>query len=208
MPDAKGDVLNVLAISGSLRTKSFNSGLVDALVQSAEHTESMKITKLEDWASLPMLNVDLLDAKGLPRTVQEVNQRIREADAVIIVTPEYCYGPPGGLKNLLDWQSLPDPADNTLRHKPVALLGASIGNFGTQRAQAALRTSLLFMDAVVMGKPEVYISNATAKFDDDGRLVHDGTAALLGRFLNDFEEHAAATLQRKLPLLVREFLFT
>lgn len=200
--------VEVLVINGSLRSGSYNRGLVDALREIIEGFPSLSFDELQDWDTIPLVNVDLIVSGSLPASVQRTVDRIREADAVLVVTPEYCYGPPGGLKNLLDWQALPNPARSSFRHKPVGVLGASIGDLGTLRAQLALRTSFLFMDALVMGKPEVYVSNAASKFDDTGALQDEATRQLLTRFVDDFVEHSHSALRRQLPTLGREFLYT
>ncbi|MCE7002263.1 NAD(P)H-dependent oxidoreductase [Kibdelosporangium philippinense] len=196
--------LNVLAICGSLRAGSFNAGLVRALT--ADAPPAMKIDVLDAWHELPPLNNDLVVGGVLPGPVQHISDRIRAADAVIIATPEYCYGVPGTLKNLLDWMSFPPPV-NCFRFKPVGVLGASAGAFGTVRAQLALRQTLMFLDATVMTKPEVYVTDAASKYDS-GVLADQPTIKLLRHFLDSFEEFVRVCQARGLDPATREFLFT
>ena len=95
-----------------------------------------------------------------------------------MATPEYNYGVPGVLKNALDWMSRP-PAESPLRHKPVAIMGASTGNFGTARAQLALRQTFQFIESYVLPKPEVMVFRAAERFDDDGELTDETTRELV-----------------------------
>jgi chromate reductase, NAD(P)H dehydrogenase (quinone) len=198
------DQLKVLAICGSLRTGSFNAGLVQEIVDDAP--PSIRVDVLEGLDRLPLINNDLVVDNVPPAAVTEIGGRIRAADALIIACPEYCYGIPAPLKNLLDWMSFPPPV-NPLRFNPVGILGASIGAHGTLRAQHSLRQCLLFHDAMVMSKPEVYVTDAAKKFAD-GRLTDENTKKLIPLFLENFEEFTRATLARQLDPATREFQFT
>jgi len=194
----------ILAISGSLRAASYNSGLIRAAVEVAP--EGIEVDVLERLGEVPLLEVPAGPMTGFPPPVAAVVERLAAADAVLIATPEYCYGVPGGLKNLIDWLSFPPPT-NPLRFKPVALMGASIGQFGTLRAQASLRQSLLFHDACVMSKPEVYVAAAPEKFDEAGELTDEATRALVGKAVAELRDFALAVRQRGLSH-EREFIFT
>ena len=205
MPPDAPDVLQVLAICGSLRSGSYNAGLVRELVDAAP--ASIAIDVLDGIEQLPLINNDLVVDGAPPQSVRRLDERIRSADSVIIASPEYCYGIPAPLKNLLDWISFP-PHVNCFRFKPVGLIGASIGVHGTLRAQLALRQTLLFHEAAVLAKPEVYISDAAAKYDARGQLVDEKTKELLRMFLDNLEDFARATLSRRLDPASREFLFT
>lgn len=156
--------IKIAAVSGSIRHGSYNTGLVRALQQIAEKRDSVSITIVEGIADLPYVNGALL-ANGIPEPVQRAHAAISGADAVIFATPEYSYTMPGVLKNFIDWQALPVPQANPLGYKPVGILGASIGKFGTYRAQAELRKALQFTDSQVLTKPEVYVSYSGDKFD-------------------------------------------
>jgi chromate reductase len=195
--------IRILGISGSLRRASFNSGLVRAA--QSEAPDGVELTLLDRLGEVPVLDDDAR-AEAMPPEVERVVEQVRAADAVLIATPEYCYGIPGGLKNLIDWLSSPPPT-NPLRFKPVALMGASIGHFGTLRAQAALRQVLLYHEAHVLTKPEIYVAGATAKFDADGNLVDDKVRALVRRSVAELREHALAVRARGFTH-DREFAFT
>ncbi|MFI5253246.1 MAG: NADPH-dependent FMN reductase [Bacteroidota bacterium] len=169
-------MIKILGISGSLREKSFNSSALRAAQELAPEGVTIEIYK--EIGNYPLYNDDIKQ-KGFPKAVEEFGKRIADADAVLIVTPEYNYSIPGVLKNSIDWVSrLPDQPFN---NKPVALMGASTGMFGSLRAQLHLhlhlhlRQSLLYLNALTMNKPEVYITRAPEKFNSDGKLTDEPT---------------------------------
>ena len=158
----------ILGIAGSLRRQSYNCGLLR--VAQLVAPEGVEFTSF-DIGRLPHYNGDV-EAAGDPPEVQELKDQIRAADAVLIATPEYNWSVPGVLKNAIDWASRP-PASTPLKHKPIAIMGASPGLFGTARAQLALRQSLIFPDAYVLPNPQVAIMSAGDKFDQDGNLTDE-----------------------------------
>lgn len=158
----------ILGICGSLRRASYNHGLLRAAQALAPEGVTVEIATLHD---IPLYNADV-DAAGAPTAVQAFKARIRAADALLIATPEYNYSIPGVLKNAIDWASRP-PAETPLRHKPIALIGASSGQFGTVRAQLALRQVFVFTESYVMPKPELLVPAAAGKFDTDGNLLDE-----------------------------------
>ncbi|HSC50885.1 MAG TPA: NAD(P)H-dependent oxidoreductase, partial [Gaiellaceae bacterium] len=115
---------------------------------------------------------------------------IRDADALLIATPEYNRGVPGVLKNAVDWASRP-PLASPLTGKPVAIMGASTGRGGTARAQEQLRGALEFSRANVLEQPEVRVPEAFMRFDREGALVDDGTLAELAELLDALVEVAS-----------------
>ncbi|SEB23632.1 NADPH-dependent FMN reductase [Variovorax sp. YR216] len=164
----------VIGISGSLRKDSFNTM---ALKLAASKLPAHVEMDILDWRSVPPFDADLL-AEGFPSGVASIRNRIAGADGILIVTPEYNFSVPGMLKNLLDWVSR--GADQPLARKPVAILSASAGPLGGARVQYDLRKVLLFMNAMVLAKPEVFIGNAAAKFTADGQCTDEDT----GRFVH------------------------
>ena len=197
--------LNILGICGSLRKGSYNLGLLSALQDIAPAGVTIDI--LTSWDDIPVLNADLLDEDGQPPVaVKRVADLIRAADAVIFASPEYCYSVPGPVKNLTDWLALP-PHVNALRFKPTGVIGASVGPGGSARGQMVLRATLLFHDAIVMGKPEIAVAFSGVKFDPDGNLKDEATVELLQRYLSDFIEFSDSTRARRLDTLNREFIF-
>jgi chromate reductase len=167
--------LSLVTISGSLRERSFNSALLRALPDF--FPPHVTFTRLE-WRGVPVLDVDDEKAHGLPDQVVALQRAIRAADGLIIATPEYNHGVPGGLKNVLDWLSL-GPAPHALYGVPTAILGASNGPIGTFRAQALLRQTLAALNAPTLPQPQVLVGNAQDRFDDALQLVHEPTRAFL-----------------------------
>jgi chromate reductase len=172
------DQLQILAFAGSLRRASYNRGLVRAAVELAPPGVSIRTVTLDD---LPLFNQDLEDA-GEPPSVVAFKRAMREADALLVATPEYNHGVPGVLKNAIDWASRPR-ADSPLTDKPVAIMGASPGRGATARAQSQLRDAFVFTGACVMPLPEILVSQAASRFDHDGDLtdpdVRERVAALV-----------------------------
>jgi chromate reductase, NAD(P)H dehydrogenase (quinone) len=157
--------VRILGIPGSLRKASFNRAALRAAGELLPPDASLEIFDLE---GIPPFSED--DERSLPPRVAELKARIREADAILIATPEYNYSVPGVLKNAIDWASRPY-GDNAWEGKPVAIMGASVGATGTARAQYHLRQTFVFLNMHPLNRPEVMISNAAQRFDADGRLV-------------------------------------
>ncbi len=172
------DTITVLGIAGSLRRGSYNR----ALLRSAQSLtpDDMRL-HLFDLHDVPFYDADV-EKRGDPEPVTALKERIREADAVVIATPEYQHSLPGVLKNALDWASRP-PQDPPLKRKPVAMMGATPGRYGTARAQAELRKVLAYNDAVLVNRPEVLVANATKTFDEAGELVDDTARELVRELL-------------------------
>jgi chromate reductase, NAD(P)H dehydrogenase (quinone) len=166
MPEA----LHVLGFAGSLRKHSYNRALLHAAEELLPEGMTLEIF---DLAPIPFYNADV-EAEGFPEPVQSFRERIAAADALLIATPEYNYSVPGVLKNAIDWASRV-PGNNPLNDKPIALMGATIGPFGTTRVQHHLRVVFTYTDSLVMVKPEVFIPQAKDKFDQEGRLTDEPT---------------------------------
>jgi len=172
-------MLDILGISGSLRAKSYNTMLLRAAMELAPPGMTIRPASID----LPLYNEDVRE-QGYPPQVRRLRSQIAEADGVLIATPEYNTSVPGVLKNAIDWVSrAPDaPFDG----KPVAIMGASTGRFGTVRSQNHLRQALLSMNAVVLNKPAVLVSGAAGQFDDSGRLADASTRAHVAKLLEAF----------------------
>ena len=156
------DKLNVITIAGSLRKGSFNAALARQLPTWAP--EGMSISEAPPWADIPTYNADDQNATGFPASVTRLAEAIRAADGVIIVSPEYNWSIPGTLKNAIDWVSRMQ--DQPFEDKPVALQSAARGAMGGARMQYHLRQSLLSLDAVLFGRPEIIVTFAPKKFDE------------------------------------------
>jgi len=156
--------IKILGFAGSLRKNSYNKALLRLAVQLVPKNAVLEMFDLE---GIPPFNQDLESQP--PQKVKEFKTKIRAADAILIATPEYNYSIPGVLKNAIDWASRPYP-DNSLSGKPVAMLGASIGMLGTARAQYHLRQSFVFLNMYPINLPEVFVTYAREKFNEDGTL--------------------------------------
>jgi len=165
--------ITILGFAGSLRKKSYNKSLLNTAVELAP--QNMKIETF-DLEGIPPFNQDL-ETKP-PAIVREFKAKIRAADAILIVTPEYNYSVAGVLKNAIDWASRPY-ADNAFEDKPVALMSASIGMLGGARAQYHLRQTLVFLNAHPINKPEVMMSYAQGKIDENGKVKDEATRKLI-----------------------------
>lgn len=120
---------------------------------------------------LPAYNQD--EEGNPPEKVAELKRCIREADALLIVTPEYNYSIPGVLKNAIDWASRPY-GDNSFEGKPAAIMGATISSIGTARAQYDLRKMFVYLNVFALNQPEVMIANAQDRFDENGNSTRTG----------------------------------
>jgi chromate reductase len=161
--------ITILGISGSLRKGSFNSAALRAAQQLVPDGATLEIFEL---GGIPPFNQD--DEGHPPERVVQFKQRIRAADAILFVTPEYNYSIPGVLKNAIDWASRPY-GDSAWEGKPVAVMGASIGPMGTSRAQYHLRQMFVFLNMFPLNRPEVMITNAAQRFDEAGNVVDKDT---------------------------------
>ena len=175
--------LNVLALSGSIRASSLNRRLLEAAVEIAPAGMLLRIGNLD---SIPLFNEDREHA-GAPGfdAVQRLRADVARADGVLIATPEYNQSVPGVLKNAIDWLSRASP-DEVLAGKPVAVIGASTGRWGTRLAQAALRQVLYATESPVLPRPALYLRDATQLFDTHGRLVDAATRDSLAGVLRAF----------------------
>jgi len=167
--------MRVLAISGSLRDASNNTALLRALREEAP--SSVEIELWNGLKEIPPYDQDDDVVPG-PPAVEVLKQAVREADAVLIATPEYNFSVPGVLKNAVDWASRP-LATNVFRNKPVAVIGASSGMFGAVWSQAELRKILGQAMGAQVADVEVAVGRAFEKFDEEGRLVDEDVRAQL-----------------------------
>jgi chromate reductase len=171
------NTLKVLGISGSLRKNSYNSA---ALLAARELAQDGMAIDIFDLSEIPIFNDDL-KAKGWPASVSSLRKAVAESDAILIATPEYNYSIPGVLKNAIDWISR--PPDQPFNDKPVAMMGASIGNFGTVRAQMQLRQLFVYLNMHPVNKPEVLIARAQDKFDAEGTLIDEPSRKIIRELL-------------------------
>jgi chromate reductase len=171
------ETIRVFVFCGSLRKGSFNRMAFRAAEELAPAGMSFESC---DIGEMPLYNEDVRE-KGFPRPVHEMRERIRAADAVLFVTPEYNYSIPGVLKNAIDWASR--PPDQPFAGKPAAIMGASTSMLGSARAQYHLRQSCVFLNMFPVNQPEVMIAAADKKFDAEGRLTDEMTRKFIAKLL-------------------------
>ena len=169
--------VHILGIAGSLRRGSYNRAALRAATQLVPQDAALDIFELD---GIPGFNQD--EEQNPPGKVAELKRRVRDADAILFVTPEYNYSIPGVLKNAIDWASRPY-GDNAWSGKPAAIMGASIGAIGTARAQYHLRQVFVFLNMFPVNQPEVMIGNAAERFDAQGNLTHEPTKDHIRRLL-------------------------
>jgi chromate reductase, NAD(P)H dehydrogenase (quinone) len=165
--------IKILGFAGSLRKGSYNRMLLKAACELAPQGASIEVFDLE---GIPPFNQD--NETTPPPRVREFKTKIKSADAILIVTPEYNYSVPGVLKNAIDSASRPY-GDNSFEGKPVAVMSASTGALGGSRAQYHLRQSFVFLDMHPVNRPEVIVSFAPQKFDAQGKLTDEKTVELI-----------------------------
>jgi chromate reductase len=166
----------ILGFAGSLRKGSYNRSLLRAALELLPANVELETFDLE---GIPPYNQDL--DQQPPDRVREFKGKIRAADALLIVTPEYNYSIPGVLKNAIDWASRPH-GDNSFDDKPVAFMGASMGMIGTARAQYHLRQSSVFLNMHPLNRPEVMVPFAQDRIKD-GKLIDQKTRDLIKQLL-------------------------
>ena len=171
------DGVRILGIAGSLRKASYNRAALRAAQRLVPDGATLDTFELD---GIPGFNED--EERTPPAPVVALKARVRAADAILFVTPEYNYSVPGVLKNAIDWASRPY-GDSAWKGKPVAVMGASIGRLGTARAQYHLRQSFVFLDMYPLNHPEVMIAGAAERFDASGELTDKETSAHIRRLL-------------------------
>lgn len=171
---------NVAVFVGSLRKDSFNRRVAHVLIELAPAELKLEILGI---GHLPLYNQDS-DANP-PFEYTEFRQRIRAADALLFVTPEYNRSVPGVLKNALDVGSRPY-GESAWDGKPGAVVSASIGAIGGFGANHHLRQSLAYLNVPTMAQPEAYIGTADKLFDAQGRLTNEDTRKFLGKFMQAY----------------------
>jgi chromate reductase len=175
--------LNVISICGSLRKGSYNAMLARALPELAP--AGMTITPAPSFADFPLYNADVQNEKGIPPAVTALADAIRAADGLVIVSPEYNFSIPGGLKNAIDWLSRLEK--QPFAGKPVALQSASPGPVGGARMQYHLRQSLISIDAYILNKPEIFANNVKSRVDEaSGKLIDETTRGFVKQQLAAF----------------------
>jgi len=172
------DKVKLIGFSGSLRKQSYNSQLLRECQRLLADVADVQIF---DLGSLPFYNQDL--DSNVPPVVVDLANEVRQAAGVILVTPEYNYSYSGVMKNMLEWLSR-QCTGAPLIDKPAAVMGATLGAFGTTRGQRHLRDVLFSIGVRAVGKPEVCVSFANQKFDANGRLTDQPTVDFILQHLH------------------------
>lgn len=172
----------ILGLSGSLRRASFNTGLLRAAAGLAPAGVKVDIGSIRE---VPLYDGDLEKSDGLPPAVLVLQKQLQAADGVLLVTPEYNNGIPGVFKNAIDWMSR-GPGLQMWVGKPVAVIGASPGGFGTVMAQSHWLPVLRTLRAIVWAEGRLMVSQAGKVFDEQGNLTDTATRDKLADFLSGF----------------------
>jgi chromate reductase len=201
--------MRILAVSGSLREGSFNTSLLRAALEA--EPEGVELELWEGLAELPLYDEDLDDSYDVPESVRRLREDWAAADAILFATPEYNGSVPGGLKNAIDWASRPQlfrpdgvgsagavssrSQEPALHNKPVAVVGASTGQFGALWAQQDLKRILGIAGARVVGT-EIPVARAHERFDAQGRLLDGEVFEQLRLHLTTLASEAVAAPDR------------
>jgi chromate reductase, NAD(P)H dehydrogenase (quinone) len=183
----------ILGMAGSLRPASYNRAALRAATQLVPEGATLESIDLD---GIPAFNQD--EEQHPPATVVTLRKRVREADAILIVTPEYNYSIPGILKNAIDWASRPH-GRNAWSGKPAAIMGASLGAIGTARAQSHLRQIFVFLNMFPINQPEVLIGNAAERFDLQGNLTDEATRDFIIQLLQNLVDWTRRIQQPQAP---------
>jgi chromate reductase, NAD(P)H dehydrogenase (quinone) len=179
------DTLNAITICGSLRKGSYNAALARTLPALAPAGLVIKAGPPID--AIPIYNADVQNSSGFPAAVNALADAIRAADGLIIVSPEYNYSIPGGLKNAIDWVSRLQ--NQPFANKPIALQSATGGPLGGARVQYQLRQCMVFLDGLVFNRPEIFVGVAQQKFDEKTLELKDqATIDIIKQQLGGFEK--------------------
>ncbi|MDF2813985.1 MAG: NADPH-dependent reductase [Paenibacillus sp.] len=174
--------MKIVAIVGSLRKESYNLKLAKFIQNRYNERFDLEILNIRD---LPHYDQD--NENDAPAAVKEFKQKVKAADVVLWVTPEYNYSIPGVLKNAIDWLSR---VDKVMIGKPSWIIGATMGGLGTVRAQQHLR-DILFSSGVsspIMPGNEVYVGAVHEKFDQEGNFTHEPTIKFLDTVVENLVE--------------------
>jgi chromate reductase, NAD(P)H dehydrogenase (quinone) len=182
-------MINLLGISGSLRAKSYNAALLAAAAKLVPSGTEIEIASIR---GIPLYDADVEEQDGMPASVEALKSRIAQSHGLLLVTPEYNNSIPGVFKNAIDWLTRP-PADvkRVFANRPVAVIGASPGGFGTILSQQAWLPVLRTLGTQPWFAGRLQVSHANQVFNDQGELVDDKIRAQLAEFVRGFSEFAS-----------------
>jgi len=176
--------MRIIALSGSLRARSYNTALAHTLADLAPEGCDVEVVTP---AGIPVYDGDAETEQGVPDSVRQLKEQVAAADGLILVTPEYNQGVPGPFKNAIDWMSRPSSdIARVFGDRPVALCGASTGGFGTKSAQNAWLPTLRALKVRLYAGHSLFVSGAGTRFDAAGALVDDDMRKSATAFINGF----------------------
>lgn len=179
-------MITITGISGSLREHSFNAGLLRAAAESVPDGCALSVNSIR---GIPLYDGDVEASDGVPPAATALKQVIKAADGLLLVTPEYNNGIPGVFKNAIDWFTRPpEELTGIFAGKPVGLIGATPGSFGTAFSQYAWLPVLRVLGTQVWSGRLLWVSGAMGKFDDQGNLTDDGIKKQLVKYMAGFTE--------------------
>ncbi len=180
---------NLIAISGSLRSKSFNTMLLHALIESAPAGTAIEVASIRE---IPLYDGDVETDSGLPRAVQTLKTKIASCDGLLLVTPEYNNSIPGVLKNAIDWLSRPSgDIARVFGGRPVGLAGATPGPGATNLSQAAWLPVLRLLGTLPWFGARLAIAHAGKAFDEQGKLTDAAVRVQVEKYITGFSQFAA-----------------
>ncbi|HBN82654.1 MAG TPA: NADPH-dependent FMN reductase [Clostridiales bacterium] len=174
--------IRIVGLTGSLRRDSYNKASLRAAKKLLPENTVLELIDLSD---IPFFNEDV-EKEGLPEPVVKLKEELNKADALLISTPEYNYSIPPVLKNALDWVSRGE--DLPLYGKPLAIMSASMSALGGARVQYHLRQVCVCLNLLPLNRPEVFITAAHTKFDENGNLTDETTKKLIKKLLSALVE--------------------
>ncbi|MBN2075318.1 MAG: NAD(P)H-dependent oxidoreductase [Dehalococcoidales bacterium] len=179
-------MIRITGISGSLRKGSYNTALLKTVTQIMPSDSNLEVELLNE---IPLYDADVETSKGIPIPVQILKDKVANANAILLATPEYNSSIPGVFKNAIDWLSRPtEDIARVFRDKPVGVIGASTGTFGTMLSQVAWLPVLRALGTRAWFGRTCYVSNAETVFDASGQLIDKGTLGRLETYISGFVE--------------------
>jgi NAD(P)H-dependent FMN reductase len=176
--------MRIVGIAGSLRSGSFNAALLRAAQEECPQGASIEV---ESIRGIPLYDADLEAAQGIPPRAAELKDKVAGADALLLVTPEYNNSIPGVFKNAIDWMTRPTTdIARVFRDRPVGLIGASPGAYGTLLSQTAWLPIFRTLGMRPWFGQLLYVGSAGKVFDPTGRLVDEAIRARLRKYLEGF----------------------
>ncbi len=186
-------MIKLIGISGSLRQASYNSALLRNAASAMPEGAELVV---ETIRGIPLYDADLEASEGIPERVAALKDAIAAADGLLLVTPEYNNSIPGVFKNAIDWLSRPDSdIKRVFGGKPVAVIGASPGGFGTILSQDAWHAVLRTLRADFWAGGRLMVSRASTVFNQDGTLADQKIEDQLRKYLEGFTAYARAARQ-------------